>query len=264
MPEITLFDDVPLHYELAGWDRDADVVVFLNGMTQSTQHWSSHARSFSEHLRVVTYDARGQGGRPTGDVELTLEQHADDLAELLDALDVERAHIAGFSHGARVALAFANAHAHKLDQLVLVSATAAPTGLARTIVRSWREVLERGGLEAMAWSSLPTILGTRYLEQNERIIPGIIKASTQRNSKEGVAKLLDAMIAYPDLGELAQGVRAPTLVMAADADLLVTPSGAQKLAELCSGRFELVEDCGHTIPIERPEEFRSAVLDFLL
>ncbi len=258
-----LDDGTQLHYETGGWDRDRPVVVFLNGMTQSTQHWKSHVRAFEEHFRVITYDARGQGGMPTGEVELTLEQHAEDLASLFDSLDVARAHLVGFSHGARVALAFANEFPDRLDQLVLVSATARPDGLARAIIRSWREVLRLGGLEAMAWTSLSDILGARYLEQNERIIPGIIKASTQRNSAEGVERLLDAMMDYPDLSDLAEGVMAPTLVISADHDLLVTVDGAKELAALTKGRHELIEDCGHTIPIERPEAFRALVIDFL-
>lgn len=265
MANIELSDGTPLFYETRGWDAtDHDVVVFLNGMTQSTQHWSSHARALSKHLRVLMYDARGQGGHPAGEATLSLEQHADDLAELFDELGVERAHLVGFSHGARVALAVANHHPERVDQLVLVSATASPTPLARTIVRAWREVLELGGLEAMAWASLPNILGSDYLGANEKIINGIIKASTQRNSEEGVRRLLDAMIDYPDLDGLAENVRAPTLVVSADQDLLVTRAGAQKLAELAGGRHVEVSGCGHTIPIELPDAFRSLVLDVLL
>ncbi len=253
-----------LNHVTYGFDETSrPVVVFLNGMTQSTAHWRSQGRAFSERFRVLTYDARGQGETPAGDDDLTLELHADDLAGLLDELDVSQAHLVGFSHGARIALQFANSYPNRLRKLVLASATAAPTARAKTIVRSWREVLELGGMEAMAWTSLPAILGERYLGQNERIIPGIIKAAVERNSEEGVRHLLDAMIDYPDLADLARGVEAETLVLSADGDLLVTPDGAEKLARLAGGEHRLVEDSGHTIPIEKPEEFRSVVQQFL-
>lgn len=254
---------VRLHRDVAGLDVGRPVVVFLNGMTQSTAHWRSHVRAFSETYGVVTYDARGQGQTPPGDEPLTLDLHADDLVGLLDELGVARAHLVGFSHGARVALQFANRHADRLHRLVLVSATATPTALARTIVRSWREVLARGGLEAMAWASLPAILGSAYLAHSERILAGIIKASVERNDPDGVRRLLDAMISYPDLGTLARGVRADTLVISASEDLLVTADGARELAELCGGEHVVVEGCGHTIPIERPDEFRALVQRFL-
>ncbi len=252
-----------LHYDNFELDGTRPTVVFLNGMTQSTAHWRSHGRAFSQQYGVITYDARGQGGTPAGDDPLTLELHADDLAALLDELDVGEAHLVGFSHGARVALQFANRHPDRLRRLVLVSASASPSALARTIVRSWREVLERGGLEAMAWASLPSILGAGYLAQSERILAGIIKASVERNDVDGVKRLLDAMISHPDLATLARGVRADTLVISAAQDLLVTADGARELAVMCGGEHVEVADCGHTIPIEKPDEFRAIVQHFL-
>ena len=264
MPKFTTSDGTALHYKTTGFDDDGPVVVFLNGMTQSTAHWNSQAKAFAEAgFRVLTYDARGQGESDIGEAELTLELHADDLDALLGELGVDKAHLVGFSHGSRIALGVANHHPERLQRLVLCSATARPTALARTIVRSWHGVLTNGGLEAMSWSSLPTILGDDFLEKNEHILEGIVRAAVQRNSEAGVRALLEAMMDYPDLSELAESVSAPTLVVSADQDLLVTAEGAAKLAELAGGEHAEVTGVGHTIPIEAPEEFRTLVIGFL-
>ncbi len=264
MPTTTRPEDgLDLHYAAYGMELDAPAIVFLNGMSQSTLHWKSIARALSDRWRVVTYDARGQGKTPVGDLELTLERHAHDLAALLDHLGLERAHLAGFSHGARVALGFANHHPERLDRLVLCSATARPTALARTIIASWRGTLEAGGLEAMSWAAMPMILGDRFLEQNEKLLSGIVRASVQRNQEEGLRRLLDAMIAYPELDELARGVEAPTLVISGDQDPLVTADGARELALLCDGRHVEITGVGHTIPIEDPERFKARVEEHL-
>ena len=146
---------------------------------------------------------------------------------------------------------------------MLCSATARPTALARTIIRGWREILAAGGLEAMSWASLTSILSKDYLEQNEKLIPGIIRASVQRNQLEGVTRLLDAMLDYPDLADLARGVRAPTLVIYGEQDLLVDAEGARELATLSSGESLRVDGVGHTVPIEAPEVFRESLRDFL-
>ncbi|MBA2664408.1 MAG: alpha/beta fold hydrolase [Bradymonadaceae bacterium] len=263
MPHLTSPDGCKLYYETHGFDHDGEVIVLLNGMTQSTQHWSTHTRALRDQYRVLTYDARGQGQSEIGTSPLGLDQHAADLIALLDHLQVHRAHLVGFSHGARIAMGFANYASHRLLRLVLCSATARPSALARTIVRSWYEVLNRAGLEAMAWSSLPTILGEQYLSQNERLLSSIVKASVARNSREGVTALLEAMMRYPDLESLAQNVRAPTLVISATADPLVEPAGAANLAELCHGDHLLLDHVGHTIPIEAPDAFRDAVIGFI-
>lgn len=254
--------DAELYYETRQEDGALPWVIFLNGMTQTTMNWKSLANQLEGQACVLMYDARGQGKSEVGEAELTLGLHADDLAALCDELKIERAHVVGFSHGARVALAFANAHAHRVERLVLCSATATPDAMARTIVQAWSETLSLGGLEAMSWASLPNILGRRFLAQNEQLIEGIIKASTKRNSPEGVRRLLDAMMSYPSLAELAQGVSAPTLVISADEDPLVTEAGAKELAQLAQGQHVLIEGVGHTIPIEAPERFIEELTKF--
>ncbi|MBA2660869.1 MAG: alpha/beta fold hydrolase [Bradymonadaceae bacterium] len=263
MPHLTRTDGCKLYYETHGFDHDGEVIVFLNGMTQTTQHWSTHTRALRDQYRLLTYDARGQGQSEIGPSPLGIDQHAADLIALLDHLEVARAHLVGFSHGARVALGFANQAPHRLDHLILCSATARPSALARTIVRSWYEVLCRAGLETMAWSSLPTILGEQYLAQNERLLSSIVKASVARNTVEGVTALLEAMMKYPDLESLAKNVRAPTLVISATDDLLADPDGAAYLAELCHGDHTLLGAIGHTIPIEAPTQFRDAIIEFI-
>lgn len=250
-----------LNYEL--YEGPNDTVVFLNGMSQSTLHWKSQARAFQSKFRVLTYDAQGQGDSPLSDAELSLAIHSSDLADLLNHLDTAVVHLVGFSHGARVALQFAADYPERVKSLVLCSATATPNALSRTIIRSWREILERGGVQAMSWAALPTILGDRFLGQNEHLLGGIIKASEQRNSRDGLMALLEGMQSYPDLSELARQVSASTLVISADGDLLVTRDGAQELARLTRGRHVEVNGVGHTIPIEAPEEFRELVLGFL-
>lgn len=267
MPSYSLQAGGNLYYELYETDIPTSrptPIVFLNGMTQTTMSWKTLARRLAPGSTVLTYDAMGQGqSMPRKNAPFSLEMHANDLAELLDHLEMERAHLIGFSHGARVALAFANHHPGRIDHLMLCSATAKPTTLQRTIIRSWREILQEGGIKAMSWAALPVILGNDYLTQHEHLIKGIISASTGRNQEEGVARLLEGMMRYPDLSELAANVSAPTLVLSGEQDLLVSRSGAEELAKLCGGEHREVAGVGHTIPIEQPQLFESLLLEFL-
>ncbi|MEL6177921.1 MAG: alpha/beta hydrolase, partial [Myxococcota bacterium] len=126
------------------------------------------------------------------------------------------------------------------------------------------EVLRTGGLEAMAWCALPYILGPGFMEQYERMIPSMIKASVQRNSIDGLAALMDIMTDFPDPAEDAALVRTPSLVIASPNDPLVALQSARDLADsMVLGRFVLIEGSGHTIPIEQPDLWRQAVMAFL-
>lgn len=263
MPEFTNSDGLSIFYETHGFDNTGPVVVFLNGMTQTTRNWATHCRELKDDYRIVTYDARGQGQTDDPDEPPTITEHARDLHQLLDELDVDRPHLVGFSHGARVALGFAAHYPDRLGRLVLCSVTAEPTALARTIVRSWREVLDEGGVRALSWAAIPAILGNEFLEDNAFMLDNIIRASTDRNSEEGTRLLLEGLEDYPPLKEPAGDVEAPTLVVSASEDPLVDAEGARELAELCGGDHILVEGCGHTIPIERPDQFRETITDFL-
>lgn len=263
MPTVALCDTTPMYYELAGWSNEGPPIVFLNGMSQSTAHWGSHVAYYRKSYRVVTFDARGQGGSPTGEVEITLKQHADDLVVLLDELEVEKVIPVGFSYGGRMALALAAYYPSRISKLVLVSSTTHMTPRADAILTSWLEVLLLGGLEAMSWAALPVSLGKDYIAANHRMLRGIVKASVQRNSVQGLAKLLRAMKTFPSLGALAEGVVTETLVISADEDPLVEVEDARALAEQLHGNHALVTKCGHTIPIEQPQRFRELIDDFL-
>ncbi len=263
MSTIRTDDGLSLHFEYHGADQGETPLVFLNGMTQTTRHWRSHVRAIKSERPVLTYDARGQGQSDDPDEIPTLRQHADDLAAILDELDLSRVDLAGFSHGSRVALGLAVHHPQRLRRLVLCSATAEPTALARTIIRSWHALLRDCGMRALSWASLTTILGTDFLDANEALLDNIVQASVDRNSLQGTRLLLEGLVGFPDVSDLAPRVQAPTLVLSADQDPLVEPEGARQLADLCGGHHHLIEDCGHTIPIERPRQFRRHLLDFL-
>lgn len=263
MPTLTTEDGHSLYYETHGFDAGGPALLFLNGMTQTTRHWHTHCRDLRDERPVVAYDARGQGQSDDPVEPPTLDVHVRDLTQLIDKLDIEQVDLAGFSHGARIALGYAAERPDALRKLILCSATAESTALARTIVRSWRGVLDTGGLEALSWAALPAIVGNHFLDGHEKLVDNMVRASTERNSERGVRLLLEGMEGFPELADLAQKVAVDTLVISASDDPLVTTEGAEKLAELCGGIYGHVDDCGHTIPIERPDRFQNLLVGFL-
>jgi 3-oxoadipate enol-lactonase len=251
-----------LFYEVKG---EGPPLVLLNGLSQSTVNWMTQSRKLSRAFQVVTYDARGQGQSPPPSGVLDLARHVEDLRDLLDHLGLERAHLCGFSFGARVALGFAARYPSRVDRLVLTSAGAGEAAYRRVIVRSWYEVLRTGGAEAMAWCVIPHILGRRFLEKYERQIPGMVRATLQRNSVEGMLALLEGYRDFPAPTEDARAVRAPTLLLSADEDPLVGPDSVQELlGSIPDARHILIRGCGHTIPIEEPEVWGARVEEFCL
>jgi 3-oxoadipate enol-lactonase len=98
MPQAAV-NGTDIYYELHG-SADAEVLVLVNGILMSTASWPYQVPVLSKRYRLLLHDCRGQwqsagGASPAG--PYTMELHADDLAALLDALHIERAHIGGIS-----------------------------------------------------------------------------------------------------------------------------------------------------------------------
>lgn len=234
-------------------------------MSQSTANWMSQRRHLAERAQVITCDMRGQGQSVTGHAALTLDVHVGDLLALVDHLGLGRVTLCGFSFGARLALGFAARHPERVERLILTSAGARETQLRRLIVQSWYEVLVRGGVEAMTWCALPHILGEAFLLKYRDQMAGMVRASVQRNSVEGLRALLEAYPDFPPIEADAAQVQAPTLLITSPEDPLVRAEGAAALlAALPAGVEHVVlSGFGHTLPIEAPEAWREAVEGWL-
>ena len=263
MPFFETKDGCTLFYETDGFETSGPAVVLLNGTLQTTVYWKALAPRLKNTFRVLMYDARGQGQSDLGEQALSLDIHVADLAALLRHVEVERAHLVGVSHGARVALASAAHFPVIVDRIVLCGVDAELTSRARLIMGSWLEVLKRSGLETMVRVALPVVFGEAFLTSHERILPTMVKAVVARNSEEGLAAHLEAMTHYPSPADMARGVQVPCLVLSGSDDTLVTDEGAGRLASLCNGRHERIAGVGHSIPAEMPDLFGRTVLEFL-
>ena len=132
----TLANGIQLYFELYG-PEDADVLVLSNGILMSTGSWALQTPVLSQHHRLLLYDCRGmwQSEHPPGPYSMT--QHADDMAALLDALGIEKAHIGGISYGAEISMTFALKYPERTSSLVLSSAVSHIDPLLQGIMDGW-------------------------------------------------------------------------------------------------------------------------------
>ncbi|MGH2826481.1 MAG: alpha/beta fold hydrolase, partial [Actinomycetota bacterium] len=118
--------DIRIHVQIDGPD-DAPVVVFSNSLGADLRMWDEQAEAFAGRYRVVRYDGRGQGGSDTPEGPYTIEALGGDALAVLDAIEVERAHICGISMGGMVAQWLAASHPERVDRAVHAN-TAAKIG----------------------------------------------------------------------------------------------------------------------------------------
>ena len=118
---------IELFYELAGPDG-APVVAFSNSVGATLEMWDAQVLALSGRYRCLRYDTRGHGRSQVLDQPASIADLADDLAGLLDALHIEKAHVAGLSLGGMTAQVFALRHANRLGHLVLMATSARMAG----------------------------------------------------------------------------------------------------------------------------------------
>jgi len=249
-----------IHFETYG--QGEREIVICNGLSQTTVNWRSITRQHPQY-RWLIYDARGHGKTPPGPRPYHLDDHVADLLQVLDKANCRRPVLAGFSHGARVALRAAAQVGERFSALVLVACASRVTNRRRAHVQAWENCLRLGGVEAMAWASLPTIIGCKLLAQFSDLSL-LVKGSVARNNREGLEAMFEGMAGYPPARDDAVRVSLPSLIMRGGKDPLVEARDAHELAAwIADARIAVFEDCGHTLPLEEPQRFMAILSAFI-
>lgn len=184
---------------------------------------------------------------------------AADAAGLLDALDVDSAHVVGVSMGGMIAQMLAIEHAGRVRSLTSIMSNTgdgshgivAPSLLPK-LARLTRTVTREEAVERAV--EVNELISGPHYEPDER------RALAQRNVErsfrpEGVARQTAAIMASPDRTEALGGVQVPTLVVHGLLDQLVKPSGGMATARAVPGsRLVMYPDMGHDLPRPRWSE----------
>jgi pimeloyl-ACP methyl ester carboxylesterase len=143
-------DGAQLDYQVEGHGDTA--LAFVHGWCSKQQHWDAQAGHFRDAARVVRWDRRGMGRSPAQGPARSPARHAEDLAAILDAEQIERVVVIGHAGGGPSALAFADHFAPRTEALVLVDtrlhgapATGAADPFGTSIDRSCERLAEPDG-----------------------------------------------------------------------------------------------------------------------
>lgn len=247
-------------------------VLLLHGFTGRGSSWGRLATTLAERYRVVAPDLPGHGrtATPAEPARASVERTADDLATILTERGSARAHVIGYSLGARVALRLAIEHPSVIGRLILESpsagmATADERATRRAIDEARAARIERLGVRTFVddWErepvfasqvSLPPTRAARQRALRRHNRPSGL-ASSLRGAGQGSMDPLHGCLA---------DVRSPALVIAGALDPIGRPRAAALAAAIPDARFESVEDAGHAPHLETPAAFRRLILSFLL
>ncbi len=157
-------NDIETHYELSG---EGDCLVLIHGFTDNLNMWYNQTPTFEQHCQVLTYDVRGFGQtQKTGDYSMRL--FADDLYELLKALDIESACVLGYSMGGRIGLEFTFNHPEMTRGLIFANSGigARPTTEMVERRKMMLRMLEQGSNEVVSEMMAVASFSPGFRERN--------------------------------------------------------------------------------------------------
>jgi pimeloyl-ACP methyl ester carboxylesterase len=253
---------VNLYYELHG-SENAPVLVLNNGiLMNAATSWVYQTKTLSKNYRLLQYDCRGQGGSDHPESPYSMDGHADDLSILLDALKVEKAHIAGISYGGEVAQAFALKYPDKVRSLILMDTVSEVSSELRLIIQSWVDALKTGDALAFFNATVPWNFSSEFIANNKALLEDAKKRYALLDFP-AVIRLCEAFFEV-DFTKRLNEIKVPTCIMVGELDLLKGVRYAEILKKnIPHAEYHVLMGAGHASCWERPQEFNSVMLGFL-
>ena len=255
-------DGIRISYTLHGDPASPRRAALVHSVAMDRQFWQPVAERLAKDTAVVTFDCRGHGAsdKPAG--PYTVEQFADDIADLLTHLGWDKALIAGASMGGMVALAFAARYPARTSGLGLIDTTAwygaeAPKNWG---VRADQAVKQ--GLKSLIDFQTTRWFGDDFRAKN----PDVVQHCVDIFLKNDVRAYVEAchMLGRADLRAALPTVKMPTAVVVGEEDYAAPVAMAQALHDGIAGStLTVLPKARHLTPLEVPDVI-AAELDRLL
>lgn len=242
------------HVSLSG-PRGAPAVLLIHSLGASLEIWEAQARALSAGLFVIRYDLRGHGlsAPPTGPV--SVEDFAADALAILDALQVDAAHVGGISIGGMIAQQLAAAAPERVHSLILCD-----TAMQLPPPEMWHErakLVRSQGLAPLVDATIDRWVGPAYAAS---VAGRGLRGLFLRTTVEGYAAAAEAL-ASADLSASTPGLLHPTLVLVGEHDPSTPPAMARALAEALPESKLVIIPGGRHVPLA---EYAAAVNAALL
>lgn len=256
-----------LYYEELG---KGEPVILIHDHSLSNLMWEQQFYNLSQNYRMIRYDLRGYG-ESSSQIEYIHFTHAEDLIALMDALNLNKAHVIGLGMGGSVATDMLTWYPERVSSAVLVSGNLEkipgpsqpmlPAGSSKKDLKFVKQ--KETDKDKVRQKRLNEILKTAGSQRDNIREPLSVMIQTwdvwQAFHKE--ARVLGGLDTYETLKE--KRPRIPVLIVEGRAKGN-TPSDTKEILNMLPlSKFILLEDCGQLLNMEQPEAFNQMVLDFI-
>ncbi len=251
------------YYDLLG-PETGPVVCFSHSLAADGGMWAEQVPIiFEAGYRVLRLDMRGHGGSDAVSGDYRMEDLADDIAALIDALGIPLIHFVGLSIGGMIGQIFGLRYGSRVKSLMLCDTHAAAAPNAKEL---WaprvNAVKQANSLLPIADATMERWLSDRY----RRAYPGRwkqVRDTICATSPQGYLGCAAAIQNFDFKSQLSS-IQVPTLVVCGSDDPGASPADNKKIAELIpNAHYEEIAGALHLPNIEYPEIFNRILIDWL-
>jgi 3-oxoadipate enol-lactonase len=263
MPKI-ISNNISFYYKITGTGYPIILISGLNGDHQSVWPYPV-VDALAQNFQVIQFDNRGVGQSDQPDIPYSIEMMADDVAGLMQALKIEKAHLIGYSMGGQIAAKFAEKYSDKINKMIACVSYANINTHVRLFVETLIELNESNLDERIIEKiGLPWIFSDQFLEKN---FASLLQRQEEQKPKSlvGLKRHFAAQCAFISEAECFRNIKAPVLFIAGDEDKICPPAEVKKFADLIpDSKMMIFSEAGHLLSLEHPNKFGHVICDFLL
>ena len=259
-------DDIEIEVQNTWQQRDDKPIIFIPGLKVTMDMWEPTILKelVQSNYSVIVFNHRGTENSSLGVREYSISQLSNDTAGLLDALNIEKADVFGWSMGSYIAQELALVHPNKVNNLILYGS--GPGG--DKAIPSSPQLMETlnnisGTPEEQGRQILSLFFPQSWLQKNPEYINyfPLLKGTV---SLETTQKQAEAIIKWNGFYDSPSQIIQPTLVLVGTEDVITTPKASLLLVEKIPLAWLVqIRGAGHGWMYQYPERFSKVILTFL-
>ena len=255
--------DIDIAYKMFG---NGKPVLLINGFSAPLDFWDpSLLANLASNHTVIVFDNRGIGNTSSGIKKFSISQFANDTAGLLDALNVSKADVIGWSMGGMIAQELTLMHPEKVAKLVI---HASSCGGKQSVLPSQEVIMSAVTISSNSVERIQKILPLLFPEiwrmQNPNYLETLPK-TTEVIPSETLDLQTEAILNWEGVCDKLNIITQPTLVVVGTDDVFTPSSNSLLIAEKINGsRLVQIPGGGHGVMFQYPETFNSILQTFLL
>ncbi|MGQ0544335.1 MAG: alpha/beta fold hydrolase [Betaproteobacteria bacterium] len=269
MPRLKTDDGVSLHYEEAGAGTP---IVFVHEFAGDQRSWEPQVRYFSRRYRCIAYNARGY---PPSEVPESFERYSqerarDDVRAVLDALEIERAHVVGLSMGAFATLHFGMAYPKRALSITMagVGSGAHPAQYEsfQRDAKANAEEMRSKGMAAFAARYGRGPARVQFEAKDPRGFAEFLQHLAEHSAQGSANTMQGYQGRRPSLYALTDQIKriqVPALIIAGDEDDITIEASLVLKRAIPAAGLATFPKTGHAMNLEEPALFNQTLDAFL-